>query len=249
MKHGLILIPIVLVAANLCSASDITTLTFNSAGPNSIDGIYTFPYQSQLNGGATVQAMCDDFTNEISNGESWLASANVLSSANAVSDFLYSGDTAFGGATAATTPTTGVQAYDEAGYIFTNMIAGNISATEGNAAVWYLFSPAAAGADFAGDANALGILTQAYNAVSGDTSYDYSNITVYTPSPLSGSDPAYDPSSTQYDGHAYPQEFLIDSPAPEPPPSLLMAAGAILIGLVSLMRRKRDARSAGEQIG
>jgi hypothetical protein len=245
MKQGLILVLLLLLSAMLASAD---TILFISAGGNSIDGVYTFPYLSQVNGsGTTVAAMCDDFSNEIGNSESWTATANVLNSTNAASDFLYSHQTVFGAGTNGLAPTTGVEAYDEVGYIFENILSGNFSATEGNAAVWYLFASntnSTAASDFGGDATALGILTQAYNATIDNASYDYANIVVYSPYPLDSGSSAYDPNSPNYDQHAYPQEFLIDPTfgTPEPPPSLLLIAGAAMIGLVSLIRRKRHPR-------
>jgi hypothetical protein len=213
-------------------------------GGANIDGFYVYPYYVTVDGGTPMQMMCDDFTDEISGGESWYAYANTLTQDNQgnlanASQFLFDKSTSIYGAGSTTqAPTTAVRAYDEAAYIFTDMSAGTISATEGNLAVWYLFSPSAAPVD----ATALGILNQANIFVRAHPGQDYSYITVYSPTP----DGAISPSNA---GRA--QEFFAInsgvsvtplSAVPEPPPSLLLAVGGALIGLVGLVRRKRFAR-------
>ena len=239
------LILLILLCVGLASASNIVTLTYTGAGGNSNDGFYAYPYYVQVGSGTAVPMMCDDFADEIQVGEQWLAFGNALTQANAQNDFIFGNDTTFGAGNT-TQATTGVGAYDEAGYIFTGMTSGAIDQSEGNAAVWYLFSPVSA-AGIQGDTTARGILDQAYNFVSAHPSYDYSYITVYSPDPSDRNSPAYDPSSPQYDGHAYPQEFLAitgsSNPVPEPPPSLLLAVGGALIGLVGVVRRRRLSRA------
>ena len=234
-----------LSSVTLCSAE---TLIYAGPGNNQIDGFYAYPYYVQVNGAVAAPMMCDDFTDEIGDGYEWLATANTLTSANVQNgDFLYSNSTSFGaGDIAIDVPNSAVQAYDEAGFIFTGMFSGTINPSEGNAAVWYLFSPGPASA-IGGDAAALGILDQAYESVSADASYNYSDITVYTPKPNGIISPANTPGEGQelfaITASYTPERIDPGSAVPEPPPSLLLAAGAALIGLNGLVRRRLRARA------
>jgi hypothetical protein len=50
------------------------TLTLENAGANYVmGGVYTSPYGISINGGSPVQLICDDFTTDITLGESWQA--------------------------------------------------------------------------------------------------------------------------------------------------------------------------------
>jgi hypothetical protein len=235
MQRSLVVTVLVLLAAALGSAD---TLTFVGAGSNQIDGAFAYPYDVELNGGAAVAMMCDDFSDHIEPNETWDVFANTLTQGN-VAAFIYGADASFGADGLGVTPSSAWQAYQEAGYVFTGMAEGTIDPSEGNAAVWYLFSPGALGAD----ATAGVILDNAYAFVSSNPSYDFSYITVYSPDPS-------DPKKWPVNGNNYPQEFLSMtgnvpySVTPEPPASVLLLAGAALIGLVGLVRRKRLSATA-----
>ena len=163
------------------------TLTFVQAGNNIYNGsVYAYPYYLKVGTGTVeLPMMCDDYSDEIGGGESWPALAHELTQTNAQSEFLYSdqsglnefgqGSDALGGAT---DTTTAIEAYEEAGYILTQMTSGGIANwSEGNAAVWYLFTPGA----LTVDATASQMLYQAYQFVSANPTYNFSNITVLTP--------------------------------------------------------------------
>jgi hypothetical protein len=242
MQRKLFLIPFLLLSAALCRADGIVTLSYTGAGSNQIDGFWTYPYSVAVDGGSPASMLCDDFTDEIFPGYKWLASANALTPANVENnDFLYSGSQTFGAGEITAMPGSDLQAYDEAAYILTGIVGGTIGNSEGNAAIWYLFSPTATSSAIGGDTVARGILDQAYTSVQSDPSYNYSNITIYTPEPNGIISPAGTPGEGQ--------EFLTitgglpGSATPEPPPSLLLWTGAALICVVRSVRGKRLART------
>jgi hypothetical protein len=55
------------------------TLTLDNAGANYVmGGVYTSPYGISINGSAPVQLICDDFTTDISVGQSWTATVTTF---------------------------------------------------------------------------------------------------------------------------------------------------------------------------
>ena len=247
MQRKLFLIPFLLLSAALCRADGIATLSYTGPGSNQIDGFWAYPYYVAVDGGSPASMLCDDFTDEIFPGYKWLASANALTPANVENnDFLYSGSQTFGAGEITAMPGSALQAYDEAAYIFTGIATGTIGNSEGNAAIWYLFSPTAAGSAVGGDTVARGILDQAYTSAQSDPSYDYSNITIYTPEPNGIISPLGTPGEGQefltITAGSSPEDFP-GGAAPEPPPSLLLWTGAALICVVRSVRGKRLART------
>jgi hypothetical protein len=55
------------------------TLTLKNTGANYVmGGVFTSPYGISVNGGTPVSLICDDFTTDISLGESWTATATTF---------------------------------------------------------------------------------------------------------------------------------------------------------------------------
>ncbi len=236
MRSSLIFTAVLLLCVTLCSADGVigdpqVTLTFLTANPpgNIYGGYYAYPYSVLVGtgpGASAVPMMCDDFTDDIGSGDSWLSTAYALTQTNlangVVSDLKYANNASFGGGVY--DPTSAVTAYEEAAYLLTQLALGTPGFTpeETNAAVWYLFSPTSS----TGDATAKGLLDTAYTFVTNNTDLTYySNVTVFTQGPMQSG--------------AESQEFL--EYTPEPPASLLLVIGFALIGAVGLKRRKQVA--------
>jgi len=215
---------LLLAASTVGWASPTVTVTLSSiSGASTWSGVYAYPYTLTVGTApntTTLLAMCDDYVDHMSVGQSWQAYAYTLSSSNVANFMFYS---EFANSSNGYDAAVALQAYNQAGYILTGIGAGLIDPGVGNAAVWKLFYPSLA---VGGDVTAL--LSQASSAV---TIYsNYSNVTVYTPVNL---------------GPGRPQEFLAlngpvpDLGVPEPPASWLFAAGGGILAALAVTRRKR----------
>jgi PEP-CTERM motif-containing protein len=72
----------ILVAATIARAQTVT-MNFISAEGNNSGGVYVFPYDFTINNGThTNLLMCDTFTREITDGESWGATMLSVASLN-----------------------------------------------------------------------------------------------------------------------------------------------------------------------
>ena len=199
---------------------------------NNAGGIYVSPYYfSVLDGSTTsIQALiCDDFNDEITQGESW--NANVLTGA-------------------AIPPASGLtgttQQYEEIGYLADQLFqlpstANGITDTTDqdslSFAIWDILNPASVNAvvesDLGGASatayiNYLADLTSAQSAAAGpNAAYYLNNLTVYQPIP--GSWPA---------GDGTPQQFVSFSAPEALSPAILAFNLLALFGAVLLVRRR-----------
>jgi hypothetical protein len=224
-----------LLTACVCWADPAVTLQLAGVNGNyTWNGVYAYPYSVSVDANPAMSMMCDDYTDEIRQGESWTAKAWSLTQANVGS--IYSSEFYYPSVFA--DPQRAFKAYEKAAYLLvdadTHMSDTNRVAAD-NAAVWYLFDP-----DLALSApNALASEQLGKAATATALHPDYSYITVYTP--------------TQWDsGLGRPQEFLAingpippvsDNATPEPPASLLLAAGGGVMAALGAIRRARASRS------
>lgn len=174
-----------------------------------IGGGAVYPYDISVNNSSTpTLLLCDSYDNTIRLNETWKAT---------VAPFLQ-------GITSSMFGPSMTLDYKAAGLIFKSMLAGNITATNANWAIWGLFSAQArstsqfqtTGAD-AIDAQYLALATTAKNSA-------FNGLLLYTP--IKG---------TQSWG-GMPQEFIGFSAVPEPGSLMLMGTG--LVALAEAIRRK-----------
>jgi len=104
-------------------ADSMVSMKFVGPGGNNSGGVYTYPYYFSINGSPTYTPLvCDAYNNEISQGESWMATVTPLLNAGGMwgsSDLLD---------------------YKAAGLIFEGMVNGTINPNVGNWAIWGLFA-------------------------------------------------------------------------------------------------------------
>lgn len=118
-----------LLLSGTAFADSSVSMAFIGPGSNSGGGVYTYPYNFSINGGAPTSLICDAFDNEVVSGETWTANMSSLLSGNGL----------WG---------SQLTNYKAAGLIFEGILSNNINATTGNWAIWGLFSQAARNSSF-----------------------------------------------------------------------------------------------------
>jgi hypothetical protein len=196
----------VLLAGSALADSNVT-LTLMSTGSNNGGGAYTYPYNFSINGSQSITPLiCDSYDNEVILGEHWTATPN---------SFL-SGKGLFG-----SNPN-----YLAAGLIFQDILAGHVSATEGNWAIWGLFSSNARNNPYFASSGAAGLDTTYLLEAAWAPSSDFDGLVLYTP--VAG---------TQSWGGT-PQEYIGCVSMPEPA-ELSLILTTLMLGLATIVMGKR----------
>jgi hypothetical protein len=198
-----------LALAGSASASSVTMTYKGHQGVVAKDGspYVGYPYYVSINGSSTLTPlMCDSFDNDVHLGQTWNATATP---------FLQ-------GISAGMFGPAMMLDYKAAGLIFKSMLAGQMTTTAAQWAIWGLFSTnASSNAYFI--AKNFGSIDAAYLALAATASNGaFKGLVLYTPT---GGKPGIGP-----------QEYIGYSPVPEPGTLTMMGTG--LISLAGLIRRK-----------
>jgi PEP-CTERM motif len=231
LLSGATLVPLA-AQANPVVSMDLTEL--NNA---SLNGVYTEPYNAQIGPAGLTGASqftstnskpaaiyCDDFYDDVSQGQVWQATVTNMSalSMTSLDTTVMFHDM---------TPAQQASDYMAAAWLVEQIAAqnqklpaGQLTAEQESYALWYVFDPDALTGLSSTDYNAaVTDYDDAVAAVAGDTTSDFSKVNIYTP-------------LDDTPGTAGSQEyFSVD--APEPGTLALMAIGLAGIGWVSRRRR------------
>src|SRR5271165_4276098 len=77
----LLALAVILSAVSVAHAGT-ETFTLTGVGGASVGGYDVYPYYGSLNGGASFTVLCDDFTHDVTIGQSWPVNVTYLSSGN-----------------------------------------------------------------------------------------------------------------------------------------------------------------------
>ncbi len=210
---------LILAVSGLADAETVKLKLVN-VNPGYNDGhYYVYPYNFSINDSATLFAMlCDDFKDDVSVGEVWMANVFTL-------EEIFSGQgqmTPYGGLVA---DGDRVSAYKEAAWLYEELeehLDGS-NAVSINHTIWSLFAPT----PFAGDADVAGWHSAAGAATSGLSNQQavelFADVRFFTP--IAGS---------QSGNLGRPQEFIASTSVPEA--SSIILLGTALIALC-MMRR------------
>jgi hypothetical protein len=196
---------------SLAAPAFADNVTLIGANGSVVGGVYVAPYQlqdSSIQGGATINVVCDDYYNDVIPGETWTATTEMFNSNGSIS----SGAMFSGQANSKTE-------YDTAIYLYAEYLSGTADAAGMNYAIWGIFDPSVVNTSAYKSTDAGTLLAGV--TLSDLTSFQYySSYGLITPSGVGST-------GTE------PQEYIFTTP--EPSALLLLASG--LFALAFLKRK------------
>jgi hypothetical protein len=206
----------------LCVTASADTVKLTGVGGNNQNGVYTVPYFLSVNGGASLTAMCDDYTHDVVIGETWSGHVYSYSDLTANWQLTRAGASVANGGVGLGSLAAVQTAYKELFWLFSQFMAAPSNANAINFAAWKILDPS-----LAIDASAqswfnLAMMGSNYNSV------NTNNFEIITPNDL------LDGSGTNPLQNSSPQEYIIMTPEP----GSLFLLGSGLLGLGSFIRRK-----------